>query len=229
MGAYPDPEPKINLASPAIPWFLAGALGIAITYLLIQKPVAVVREVPKEVIRVVTKEVPKEVIVEKVTPLTKGELALLQLGRVVAATKNITEKNQLLKDIGAVNPSVLIHDTLRDKISVESLTNKLELKLRGYGIPIDKKKGAPLAFMVDCMESEAGLYITTTRLSIQEYGILTRMGEADPYFTNASVETWTMGQFGYAGKNKVAENVRDSLETVSDAFANAYLEQNPKK
>ena len=109
------------------------------------------------------------------------------------------------------------------------LSTPVELRLRQSGIPVvDKfsgnaqKPGVLLNVDINTLAvNEGASYVYSLHLYTLEMVTLPRVIPV-----RAVTQTWTNGNFGIVGKNKLV-SVRDTINDLADKFANDYLAQNP--
>jgi hypothetical protein len=189
---------------------------------VIEKPFQVVKEVPIERIREVVKEVPVERIKEVEVPakLSARQQADIDLGARYRAAIYLSDRKQVLRNIGSVSVHVVMEDQVREVISEERLKNKLELYLRKYNITIDDKATHMLWFTVNggWVREKTGLFFSS-EMSLREFVVFERQNG----MYRSAADTWNDSTVGFAGKIYAEKGILDSFESKAESFANAYL------
>jgi hypothetical protein len=113
-------------------------------------------------------------------------------------------------------------------VSGQQLQTDAELRLRSLAIPLaanDEKAEGYLAISLYLLEDQLrpGYYSYVTKVEVLQPVALQR----DETVRTVAV-TWSTLKFGFAGRLAVVD-LRKDINDLVDQFANAYLEQNPKK
>jgi len=236
----------ILFAFAAVAAGLFGYLWLTTKPKIVEVTKEVVREVPKEVVKVVTKEVPKEVVKEVIKEVTKEVIrdspqTLETLDRLRINLNRLNKENDDLKRasfegevvgssevIGAFDKflvKVNVDDELKESISESRATDKAELKLRAYNIPIvDAKSKVDKGWL---MISFRGFWndeksICTYTITIRVESVATVSNANGQFFVlDASFDNFST--IGFAGKNKIRESLENVLDRKLDEFVNQYL------
>jgi hypothetical protein len=110
-------------------------------------------------------------------------------------------------------------------LSQDALRTNVELRLRRMGIQVVPKgtKGAGYVYLqLNFMEIERDTtYAYGGLLSMNEAATLVRNKEWEP-----AVITWSTGQIGFAGRNRLSEGIGNMLDAMLNAFENDWLAVN---
>ena len=115
-------------------------------------------------------------------------------------------------------------DATTDGLSREAVQTAVELILRSNGIKVLAMPTAPYLYVNISTMKEQGVYLFCTHLALKQ--IVRLLPERNKEVFAA---TWSAGELGSVGKNKLHQVVSVSLEPLVKRFANDFLTANPRK
>lgn len=183
-----------------------------------------------EIVREVIKNVPREVIkpVEVPAKSSEAQAAEIALGRKFMLAPVIPSADGALYKLRAVKVQVKVEGALKQMLYDERIRSKLESVLLRSNIVMDAQSPVTLSLEIDGRWDEDQARLTyTTRLRVYDLGFLARGGD----IRKGTVEVWTSGRYGYAGKAVVEEAVSTTVERLGETFAQRLAaerqEENP--
>lgn len=184
-------------------------------------------EVPKEVVKTV--EVPREVIRDVFKTVEKPVIDDDVYWRERISTMTLASKP--LKKRSPFRLYLAIDKKLDGLVDKAKIQNKIELRLRSLGVPLDADGFSYLSMTLEGMWLKDNLVFTYSCESAA-LGRLVRVqrnadGLLDVEWLNVTL--WSSGSFGYTGKAVLEKAVEDALIQQCEVFANQYLADNPKR
>lgn len=181
----------------------------------------------------VTNELVKEfpIVAEKIVPvkapIPKEYQVALKIIDSMMSAKAAKKDDELLQGIPSVRVVAYVQEKLENKLSKDAIQNKIEFKLRQAGIKVDTESPYWLSFTVEGFWDEMGIRANyNVSLELTEMITVTRTSPAKAVRT--VVPTWRKGTHGFAGANVLESSTMSNADTFAEAFANAFLAQNPK-
>ncbi len=181
----------------------------------------------------VTNELVKEfpLVAKKIVPvrapIPKEYQTALEIVDSMRSAKAAKKPDELLQGISGVRVVAYVSEKLENKLSKDALQNKIEFKLRQAGIKVDTESPYWLSFTVEGFWDEMGIRANySVNLELTEAITVTRNSPAKAVRT--VVPTWRKGTHGFAGANVLESSTMNNADTFAEAFANAFLAQNPK-
>jgi hypothetical protein len=182
---------------------------------IVEKPVEVIKEIPKEVERIVEKrvEVPAEIPDDY-------KLAKHFVDSFVQAK---FDENAILRGVKDIQVVVSVSD--ESKITKSELKDLIELALRKNGVPVKDVSSNWLNIEINGVwdNSDTTYSYSATMLLRMAVPVLRPEG-----FKVAPVIAWSNAYVGYAGSQKVSEEISNAADKLVVSFSNAYLSANPK-
>jgi hypothetical protein len=200
---------------------ISGILAAACAFLSFSEVKQVATPPPNFITREVVREVPKEVPAEIPESYKEAKRIADSL-----ANAEVALGDETLAGVRSLKVRVSIPDVLKDKVSETELKDAIELGLRKNGIPI-KNDGASAAlwFMVEGLwDDQKVRFSFSARLTVDTNAFFFVEGKAKMF----SAEIWKRGYTGYAGSNKIEEQLREAAEKLVIQFSNRYLAENPR-
>lgn len=206
---------------------IAGAL-LSIVFAVLwlraeSKPTAVreiIREVPHEVIRNVTNEIffPAK--------FSSDETNLMTLGLEYCHARSITNMDGALFGIGPFSVIVDVDDTVEPLLSQQRVRDRLELALRRNNISVIKSSPARIDFEVMGLWSpRKELLFYYVSLHVHRSAVI----QAEEEMLSLRPVVWEDERFGGAGTDVIEKRMLESIDSLTEHFANVYLAANPTK
>lgn len=102
---------------------------------------------------------------------------------------------------------------------------RMELRLRSLGIPIHDESSNTLSLSIDAMRTEEMLYVTVTELEFLRPVVFLR-GNLPAQKT---APIWRKSDYGLAGSAIAKEHLEKMVDSEIGEFSNSYLRANPKE
>ena len=136
-----------------------------------------------------------------------------------------SDNRQSLKGITALD--VLIENLrpseIADGLTKDQLQTDVEMRLRKAGVTVVKDVNAPYLYInVNLFKDPNGLYSYHFAVEFSQT-VVTVSNQ-----TSLSVPTWSVGQVGTVGRQKMSGAVRAIVGDMVDEFLSAYFSANPK-
>ena len=151
----------------------------------------------------------------------------------------LIEDKDLLRDIPSVKASVTVDEALKKIVSEQEMLEKVELKLRSFGINVDSKSSENLDVKVACRVVAHSGDSKVRLLSFYVGGKIrtmmrrdTRLRKPKPPANRAYWQwgyIWDKGWLGSASQLEARDYIVEGITKVAEAFANDYLAANPKR
>lgn len=186
---------------------------------VVEKPIVVVKEIPRDVQKIVEKrvEVPAE-IPDSYKVAARFQEQFYNAGLV--------EKNDILKGIASVRVLVNIGDLLSSGISISELKDSIELSLRKNGIKIDDSSSFMLEFDVWGAWDQSKSWCTYSgTLGLMRNIPVLSGGE---FKKSLVILWWPQDYIGHVEKEDFVNKITSTTDKLVIAFSNAYLAANGK-
>jgi len=181
----------------------------------------------------VTNELVKEfpLVAEKIVPvkasIPKDYKAAFEIVNLMNNAKVAKKDDEAFHGIPSIHVRVYVSEKFTDKLSTDAIRNKIELKLRQAGIKVDLESPYWLVYSLDGFWEDNGIRANySVSLELTEMVTVTRRSPPSALRTIASI--WKRGTHGFAGSKVLESSAMNNADTFAEAFANAFLEQNPK-
>ena len=124
-------------------------------------------------------------------------------------------------------------DAKRAGLTKSQLQTDVELRLRQLGIPVLTQEQSLAAPGAPYLYVNVNSYQRDPDVPVLDFAIRVELNQKVVLVRDSTIRvtaaTWSGSVLSYAGTEVFANHVREKLRTYVDRFANAYLEQNPKK
>lgn len=227
----------------SLPWVLAVGFAISSAWLGLRPAQTIIKEVPRDVIRVeskevpvevikkvpveVVKEIPVEVVREVERPRTQEETDALVILAAMKDAEWSQKPSDNLKGIRKVALYVQLSDGIEKHWSKTEIEAKLSLEIRRSGIEVITSAvaaDATVSFVVSDLAVDDVTTIYSIQVSVDKL-ISARMSDGKYHIWEAAI--WHSGQFGRFGSKAAKDSQRDAVEMASTKLCGALLEANP--
>jgi hypothetical protein len=188
----------------------------------VAKPIEVVKMVPVETV----KEVPVEKVKEVVKPITNvvevparlsdGQQAAIDFSSNYLAAPNLSDMDDALYRIDAVNVRANLRDPVRKVVSEEQIRNRCQLTLRRSGIRLDESSPYVLGLQYDGFWNDKEDTLVYG-VSLVLFDSVTMARDGDLRRTYAIV--WVQNDLGSVEKSLAQQAILSNLETNTAIFA----------
>lgn len=151
-------------------------------------------------------------------------LVLLSVGPAIASDFH-NAPNAVMQGLSGVRVEVerVNSDLSDDGVSQGLLRTEVKGKLSDAGIPLGKADYPLLVVQVTAIKSNIGFYAYSIDLKLYD---VVRRTEAPQGLEPACV--WTDGDIATADMSQVGNNVKSSLDAITDSFIAEYQAENPQ-